>query len=77
MSNMTKKYKELEMNGKVTDLTQFDHFRVTGVYAYGTRRFKPVVTEYIVHALGINLWRGTVWGVRPDGTRKKLKEVWN
>jgi hypothetical protein len=52
-------------------------FVVTGVYAYSNRRFAPIHTDSYIHAMSINLWKGTVWVVLPNGKRKKIKEVWN
>lgn len=47
---------------------------VTGVDVYGKRfRFR---TENKIHAMGINLYRGSVWIVT-DGKRKLIKRVWN
>ena len=46
----------------------------TGVTRTGSR-FR-VETESLMHALGINLWCGTVWGVY-DGKRKKIRTVSN
>ncbi len=40
------------------------------------QRFR-IVTKSAGHADGINLWLGSVWGVRADGTRKLLKRVFN
>lgn len=54
---------------------KFVSYHVTGVTRDG-KRFK-IVTKSEIHAAGINLWRGTKWGVRNDGTRKKLQEVYN
>jgi len=68
---------QMEIGDKIIDLAQFDHYKVTGLNAYSTKRFKAIVTDDVRHAMGINLWRGTVWGVRPNGTRKTLRKVWN
>jgi hypothetical protein len=54
---------------------KFVKYHVTGVTRNG-ERFK-IVTACEMHAAGINLWQGTKWGVRADGTRKKLQEVYN
>jgi hypothetical protein len=35
-------------------------YKVTGRYAYGGQ-FKAIHTNNIIHALSINLWKGTVW----------------
>jgi len=60
---------------KQKDIEVFNKFHVTGVTTDG-KRFK-IVTSDVRYARGINLWRGTKWGVREDGTRKKLVEVYN
>lgn len=60
----------LDMNG-----AEFSFFHVTGTDLYG-RRFR-LVYKSAIGAFGINLWCGSVWGVREDGTRKLLRRVWN
>lgn len=50
-------------------------YHVTGVTVRG-RRFKQVHTDPF-YALHINLWRGSVWEVQPNGKRRLLKRVWN
>ena len=53
-----------------------DVYHVTGVDVYG-KRFK-IVTSNPMHALGINLWRGSVWQIKAgQKKRRKIKEVWN
>lgn len=47
---------------------------VTGVTRTG-HRFR-VETESLIHALGINLWKGTVWEI-VEGHRKKIRTVSN
>ncbi len=54
---------------------EFVEFHVTGVDVYG-KRFKQV-HKYARWAFGVNLYKGTVWGVLPTGRRIKLKEAWN
>ena len=49
-------------------------YLVTGVTRNG-HRFR-VETENLIHALGINLWTGTVWEVF-EGHRKKIRTVSN
>ena len=51
-------------------------YEVTGVLVNG-KRFKPIRTTSLDHALSINLYRGSVWGVREDDTRILLSRVWN
>ena len=53
----------------------FVSFVVTGVTVRGSR-FK-IETENHIHAFGINLYRGTVWGVLSTGKRKVLRRVFN
>lgn len=53
----------------------FEEYHVTGVDVYG-KRFKQVHKD-ARWALGVNLYRGTVWGVLPTGRRIKLKEAFN
>ena len=50
-------------------------FHVTGKTVNGTR-FR-IECNGLFWAMGINLYTGSVWGVRPDGTRKLLKRVYN
>jgi hypothetical protein len=51
------------------------YYEVTGVDRSG-KRFK-ISTSNQIHAFGINVWRGTVWIVSPDGKRKVAKRVYN
>jgi hypothetical protein len=50
------------------------HYIVTGVDVRG-KRFRLQYTN-IRWALGINLWRGSVWEVS-NGKRKLIKRVYN
>lgn len=50
-------------------------FDVTGVDR-NNKRFKKTYSDPRF-AFGINLWRGSVWGVTIEGTRKLLKRVYN
>jgi hypothetical protein len=50
-------------------------YHVTGLYYQSNRRFKTVYSD-LYTALGINLWRGTVWEV-VNGKRTRIKSVWN
>jgi len=53
-----------------------DTYHVTGVDIDG-KRFK-IVTSSPIQALGINLWRGTVWQLKAGSEKRKLiKKVWN
>jgi len=57
-------------------IKDFVRFDVTGVLYHSERRFKQSYTGYYF-AMGINLWRGSVWGVLPSGKRRLLKRVSN
>jgi hypothetical protein len=50
-------------------------YHVTGVTVRG-QRFRIVTSSYF-HAMGINLYRGSVWVVCKGGHRKLLKRVMN
>ena len=54
----------------------FTGYVVTGLLVQGGRfRRHTAIAGY---ALGINLWRGSVWGIRLDnGRRQLLKRVYN
>lgn len=51
------------------------HYIVTGVQYRSTKRFR-IVTSSFLHAICINLWRGSVWEVK-GGKRKLIKRVYN
>jgi hypothetical protein len=53
----------------------FTHYEVTGVRVDG-RRFK-IHTKSWMHAEGINLYRGTRWGVLPSGKRVRINTCFN
>ena len=55
--------------------SQLALYVVTGVKLDGSR-FSTYTNSY-VQAMGINLFRGTVWRILMNGKRKKLKSVWN
>lgn len=52
-------------------------YKVTGVLTTG-RRFKAIHTTNRAYALGINLYRGSVWE-RPsdDAPWRRIREVYN
>ena len=52
------------------------HYEVTGVLVNG-KRFPMIATRSLQQALAINLYRGSVWEYREDGTRKLITRVWN
>ena len=49
-------------------------FKVTGKDIYG-KRFR-IFTDNWLHALGINLWKGTVWKLDMDNKWRIAKRVW-
>jgi hypothetical protein len=55
--------------------TDFAGYIVTGVLTNGTR-FRRLTLNWH-YANGINLWRGSVWGMKHDGHRQLLKRVYN
>ena len=58
------------------DLSDYTSFVVTGKLVNG-RRFRQTHSNGR-HAFGINLWNGSVWGIRKDnGKRQRLKRVVN
>jgi hypothetical protein len=57
-------------------MTNTYYYIVTGILTNG-RRFKAIHTKSYKHAMGINLYRGSVWERQSDGSRKLLKRVWN
>lgn len=58
-------------------MEKFNGFHVTGVTTDGRRFRQNYSKEGAWVAFGVNLWRGSVWGVLPDGKRKLLKRVYN
>ena len=54
----------------------FKEFHVTGI-SFSGRRFKRICFSSYKAADCINLYRGSVWGVGEDGSRKLLKRVHN
>lgn len=54
----------------------FKSYVVTGITNHTGHRFS-IKTDNAMHAMGINLWRGNVWGVLPNGKKKLIKRVWN
>lgn len=53
---------------------------VTGVLYNSTTRFRKTYGpgyQNALFALGINLWRGSVWGIRADKKRIRLKRSVN
>jgi len=50
-------------------------YKITGTDTRG-RRFR-IFTDNLYHALGINLWRGAVWEIHPDGRTYLVRRVFN
>lgn len=64
--------------GKTYDevTAMYDHFVVTGLLYNSTKRFVTKHKESF-WSFGVNLWRGSVWGVSKEGKRTLLKRVYN
>lgn len=56
--------------------SDFKEYRVTGLLYNSTKRFRMTIRNWY-QANGINLWRGTVWGVLHSGKRVRLKSSYN
>tara|TARA_Y100000768_G_C23740768_1_gene569261 strand:+ start:73 stop:261 length:189 start_codon:yes stop_codon:yes gene_type:complete len=54
----------------------FKEFHVTGKFNNGVR-FKRMTFSSFMSANMINLYNGSVWGVKENGQRKLLKRVYN
>jgi hypothetical protein len=48
---------------------------ITGILTDGTRFRRLTLNPY--YAMAINLWRGSVWGMKHNGHRQLLKRVQN
>lgn len=57
-------------------IAKIKHFEVTGLYWNSNKRFNIKHSNFDV-ACSINLWRGSVWVVLDDNTKKLIKRVWN
>ena len=56
--------------------SDFTSYVITGKLVNGKRFRKTAVS--ILYAFGINLWNGSVWGIRKDtGRRQLLRRVYN
>ena len=57
----------------------YKQFIVTGLLYNSKTRFRRAFNiNQVRYAFGINLWRGSVWGVRKDNDkRQRLKYVFN
>lgn len=56
--------------------TFFKEFHVTGVNPYG-KRLKRLKLSSFIAANSINLYKGSVWGVKENNSRVLLKRVYN
>ena len=56
-------------------LLQMITYHITGLLYNSRKRFRRT-TDNFMFAMGINLWRGSVWKVT-NGKRKLLKRVYN
>lgn len=56
-------------------MNSYKQYVVTGVDRYG-KRFRFTYNN-AMWAFGINLWKGSVWGVLDNGKRKLLKRAYN
>jgi len=65
----------LKYEAKTKRVEVYKTYHVTGVLRDG-KRFRCMVYHNYMMAVGINLWRGSVWEVT-DGKRKLLKRVYN
>jgi hypothetical protein len=52
-------------------------FQLTGTDRSGRRFKRTYGPDGAQWAFGVNLWRGTVWGILPNGSRKALRRVCN
>lgn len=60
----------------IIDPMSYTKFVITGKLVNGGR-FRKETTD-ARYAFGINLWNGSVWGIRKDtGKRERLKRVVN
>ena len=57
--------------------TEYIGYEVTGLLYNSNKRFKPLRRQNLQDALFINLWNGSVWGLREDGTRKLILRIVN
>lgn len=56
----------------------FNGYVITGTLVSGKRFKRSFDKDGALWAMGINLWRGSVWGIRiSDGKRQLLKRIWN
>ncbi len=52
-------------------------YHVTDVDKNGTRFKRTYNANSLQWTLGINLWRGSVWVVYSDNTRRRIKQTYN
>lgn len=56
----------------------FNGYIVTGVTTSGKRFKRSFDKDGVYWAMGINLWNGSVWGIKiSDGKRQLIKRVYN
>ncbi len=59
-------------------INDYTKFIVTGVDRQGKRFVMQYDAKDYMYAFGINLWRGSVWGLmKSNGKRQLLKRVCN
>jgi len=77
---MTKKVYEQHINVNPSDYTKFI---VTGILPINGRRFRKIYSckdnpkGAWMTAVMTNLWKGSIFGILPNGKRKVLKRVYN
>lgn len=70
-------YTHVRFNNKEIALNKFKSFIVTGTDIHN-KRFKPIQYSNFFWANGINLYNGSVWGIKKsDNKRQLLKRVYN
>ncbi len=74
-SNKSIEYYKLITGQKTVKYPEFSSFAVTGIDRNG-RRFKMESENYF-YLRSVNVWQGTLWGVRKDGSRKALRKYYN
>lgn len=52
-------------------------YKITGYYANTKKKFPTMHTDNFGQAMSVNLWRGKIWKLQPDGKYKLLLSVWN
>lgn len=65
---------KLTFGKKTFDLDQFKSYQITGILTNG-KRFKPIQYSDVQWAMGINLYNGSIWGIKSDNKRVLLKRI--